>query len=496
MALNLRSKRFLTGLITGSIGVSLLSLIALAKGPEITVYNQNFGLVKDYRTLSITKGISEVALDDVAALIDPTSVHFKSLTAPKGVDVLEQNFRYDLINRKNILNRMVGHQIRFTKEGTEYSGILLNPATTYVRNSGYNVRPYNNSVRQSNNDAFAVQTASGIMITTLDDVIIDKLPEGLYPRPTLAWTLDSTKGGNHETEISYLSDGLNWYTDYVAVLNEANSTLDLTGWVTLDNHSGASYKDAKLKLVAGDVRKLKQPRHEMAYAMADMAVRKSAAPQFKEEGLFEYHLYSLQRPTNVNNNETKQVTLLSSMNVPVTKKYIYDPDQHSPLRWYNNMRPGQGRATSRNTKVSTLVSFKNKKSNNLGMPLPKGRIRVNLKDSSGSLQFVGEDKIDHTPENEVIELYLGDAFDIVGNKKRTSYEQNHSYYQETYQVSVRNHKAIPITAHVIDHVYGDWEMRNTTTKFTEIDSNTLDMAVAVPAKGSKTITYTIRVNRR
>jgi len=470
--------------------------LAAADGPEITIYNQNFGLVKEYRALAIAKGISEVTVDDVAGLIDPTSVHFKSLTAPQEVTVLEQNFRYDLINRANILNRLVGKPIRFVKEGQVKSGTLLNPATAYVRSTGYNSSPYSKNVYQSTNEVFAVQTSEGVLLTKLEDVIVDALPPGLYPKPALTWLLESTKGGIHETEIAYLTDGLNWYADYVAVLDDAKNTLDLTGWVTLDNQSGASYNNAQLKLVAGDVRKLVQ-NNPQGYVMAEMAVAPRAAKrQFQQEELFEYHLYSLNTPTDIRNNETKQVALIAASAVPVNKKYIYDPDKSNPFQWFQGQRPGDGRATSNATKVATLVQLTNTESNHLGMALPKGRIRVNLADSSGSLQFVGEDEIDHTPTDELIELYLGDAFDLVGEKKRTHYEQNGGYYQESYQVTLRNHKKSSVTIHVIDHVYGDWDMRASSVAFTTLDSDTVDWAVTVPAKGEQTLTYTLRINQK
>lgn len=499
MPFNTTNKR-LSQLLAVTLLSSFMGLTPFAfsaEGAEITVYNQNFGLVKDYRTLTLQKGETEVSIDDVAALIDPTSVHFKSLTSPKQVSVLEQNFRYDLINRQNILNRLVGSKIRFVKDGTEQSGILLNPATTYTRYSGYNTS-YSTGVRQTNNDVFAVKTANGILVTALDDIIIDKLPEALYPSPQLFLSLNNSKAGAHQTEISYLTDGLNWHTDYVATFSDSGgkSTLDLTGWVTLVNQSGASYKNAKLKLVAGDVQKLsQQPVADAVYAM-EARMAKVSQKQFAQEGLFEYHMYTLQRPTDVLNNETKQVTLVSAASIPVSKTYIYDPDKHSPLRWYSNMKPGQGRATSTNNKIATLLKFKNNKASSLGFPLPKGRIRVNMADQSGALQFVGEDTIDHTPEDEEIELFLGNAFDLVGTKKRTRYEQNSNYYQETYEVTLKNHKKEAVNINVIDHISGDWQIKDATLPFHKIDSDTTETIVTVPAKGQKTFQYTVKISRR
>ena len=483
-----------------------------ADNPEVTVYNQNFALVKDYRDLSLKNGVNTVFFDDVAAKIDPTSVHFKSLTAPQGVTVLEQNFRYDLISKSNILDRMVGKTIRFRKDGVEKEGILLNPVTNYVRNSYYNGASYESNYSQNTTSEFAVKTKEGVLLTTLGDVIVDSLPEGLYPRPTLMWKLGASSGGTHHTQVSYLTDGLTWRCDYVAVISPNDDSLDLTGWVSVDNQTGAKYENAKLKLVAGDVRKLNPARNFRAARemMAKSAINEvdAAAPQFSQEDLFEYHLYTLKDRTTVANNETKQVSLVSANQIPITKRYIYDPDRISYHNWlssgwsdgyygtYNYYgRPGDAWSAAAYKKVNTLIVLKNSEQNHLGMPLPKGKIRVNKADSSGSLQFIGEDAIDHTPKDEKIELYLGDAFDLVGEKKRSRYRQESSFIEETYEVSLRNHKKSPVTIESTDHLFGDWTMVSNSHPFKKSDSHTVVFPVVIPADGETRITYTVRIKR-
>lgn len=490
--------RSVSSLLLGSL---LAGSVALAETPEITVYNQNFALVKDYQTLNLKHGVNTIEMDSVAALIDPTSVHFKSLTAPTGVTVEEQNFRYDLINKSNILNRMVGQRIRFMKDNVMKEGILLNPPTTVMRPQDYfsGSSRYGNNFSTQSTSEFAVKTSDGILLTTLNDILIDQLPSGLYPRPTLVWDLFADKGGAQKSEVSYLTDGLNWWVDYVAVLSADDNKVDLTGWVTLDNQSGATYPEATLKLVAGDVRKL-QNQGGNTYAAAPMMAKsmmmEDARREFKEESFFEYHLYTLNQKTTLADKETKQLSLISANEIPVTKKYIFDPDRNGGYYPYNTSnRPGEGGATSQSGKVSIMVNLKNSKDNNLGIPLPKGRVRLNKADSSGMLQFVGEDQIDHTAQNESIELYVGDAFDIVGDKKRTLYREDGNSYDSTYQVTVRNHKKQAVTVNAYQHLYGDWRISGNSQDYKKEDAQTVSFPVSVPAGGETTVTYTVHVKR-
>lgn len=489
----------LAGILMSVLALPLASSVALAESPEITVYNQNFGVVKDYQTIPLKSGRSEVQLDTVAALIDPTSVHFKSLTDPTGVTVEEQNFRYDLINKVNILNRMVGQKIRFMKDGQVKEGILLNPPTAVTRPQDYFTgnRYAMGQVNTIVTNDFAVKTPEGVLLTTLNDVLIDTLPEGLYARPTLVWKLFSEKGGNQKTEVSYMTEGLNWNTDYVAVLNPDDSKMDLTGWVTLDNQSGTSYQDAKLKLVAGDVRRV-QENADAGYAPAPMMMKNTmmaeARQEFKEESFFEYHLYTLNQSTTIADKETKQLSLISANNVPVVKKFVYDP-QRPVYSYARTSRPGQGSATNPDQKVAIMVSLKNSKENNLGIPLPKGKIRLNKADSSGSLQFVGEDQIDHTAKNENIELYVGDAFDIVGGKKQTNYQADNNNTHITYEVTLKNHKEQAVTVNAYEHIWGDWKISGNSLPFNKEDANTVSFPVQIPANGSVTLTYTVNVKR-
>lgn len=526
-----RPKNLTASLLAGTlalVSVSALITPALAdeshyeryKSPEITVYNQNFALIKDYRTIPLKQGDNTILMDDVAGLVDPTSVLFKSVSAPQKVSVKEQNFKYDLISRTAILDRLVGKPIRFRKDGVIKEGILMNPPITYARDAAYGYN-YNsgygrNSISPTTTSEFAIKTPEGILLTSLGEIIVEEIPEGLYPRPTLAWNIWSGQAGTHQTEIAYLTDGMNWNCDYVAQISSNDNSIDLQSWVTLKNFSAATFPNARLKLVAGDVNRVKEggAAYNLAGAMRSKAMAMDAASEggFKEEGLFEYHLYTLQGTTTLANHEIKQLSLVSASNIPVQKRFIFDPDRANYQKWlyhgwrdgyygtfnYYYNKPGTGSGTDPYKKVNVMVRFKNSEANHLGMPLPKGKIRVNKADSSGSVQFIGEDWIDHTPKDEWVDLYLGDAFDVVAEKKSTNTVREKDYVEETYQVSLRNHKKETVTVEVLEHVFGDWTLLHASPEsgYEKEDANTARFKVSVAPDQERILTYTVHINRK
>jgi len=307
--------------------------------------------------------------------------------------------------------------------------------------------------------------------------------------------LASDVSGEQKTEISYLTSGVSWKADYVALVNADDSALDLSGWVTLANTSGATYKDAKLTLMAGDVRRVQEQARREMFKNVDMAMP-AAAPQFEEKSFFEYHIYTMARPTTIAQNETKQISLLGASNVNVVKRYIYDGRKTWWGYWYRPGRgedPGRGYDTSDYHKVNLTLEFKNSKENHMGMPLPKGKIRVYKLDSDGSQQFIGEDMIDHTPRNEALKLYIGDAFDVVGDHKRINYTRiADGVYEETFEIKIRNHKESDIQVSVVEHVWGDWSITAKSTEFKKIDASTIEFPVKVAKDGETVITYTLR----
>lgn len=455
-----------------------------SQGVAITVYNQNFGLVKDIRNIELKNGVNFVRFDDVAAAIDPTSVSFTSLTAPNSVAVREQNYQFDLMDTNTILSKSVGKDIKvrsYNGSGIhEVSGTLLNPPLVTVSDSNGNISQRTQSI--------VLKTAAGIVVGANGEVELAELPEGLVSKPALLWKIDSDKAGTHKAEISYQTQGMNWKCDYVAVANADDDACDLTSWVTLDNKSGASYKNAALKLMAGDVHKV-QPQvapRAMMFKGAMMATA-AAAPQFQEQSFAEYHLYSLAGKTDVNNNETKQLTLFNAANVPVKKLYVFDS---TPAYGIYGIRGGGDPSK----KINVKLELSNSKENNLGMPMPKGKVRVYKRDLDGAMQFVGEDLIDHTPKDEKVRIYIGDAFDLVGERKQTSYQQPSNRIQkQSFEISLRNHKEKEVTITCIEHAYGDWKVTSSSQPFTKKDSHTFEFQVKVPGNSEAKVTYDLEI---
>jgi hypothetical protein len=470
-----------------AFGLTAAALAAPEKQEEgiaLTIYNQNFGVVREKRTVDVKEKTGTIQFTDVASQIDGTSVQFKSLTDP-GATVLEQNYEYDLVSADKLLGKYIDKQIAvLTKDGSRYSGSLLSfDANQLV-------------IRQEGDKAEVVQPEI-VMVQRGDnvkDIQFGALPEGLITKPTLVWKLATEKVGQQLIEVAYQTAGINWQADYNATLNPNDTKLDLGGWVTINNQSGATYKDAKLKLIAGDVRRV-QPL-EMTAPMAFGARRAAAQSGFEEKAFFEYHLYTLGRPATVAQNQTKQIELLKAADVPVKKFFLYDGAPQ--YRFYGGLNNDANYGSdSSNKKVNVVVEVKNSKENNLGMALPKGKMRLYKRDEAdGSLEFIGEDEIDHTPKDETVKLHIGDAFDIVGERKRTDFHVDASSHviTESFEIRVRNHKTEPVEVLVKETLYrwNNWEITESNQKWTKHDSNTIHFPVKVDKDGEQVITYTVR----
>ena len=429
-------------------------------GQELTVYNDNLALVKDQRVLEVAAGLGTLKFSGVAALIDPTSVKFRSLSVP-GVKVLEQNYEYDIISDLKLLEKYLGQKIRLsTVKGENYDGYLMSTGDNLI---------------------LAAQPEGGevkiIKAAQVQAISFPELPGGLVMRPTLAWLISNpSKTGPQQVELSYLTSGLSWHADYVATINQNDDRVDLTGWVTLDNKSGAEYSEARLKLVAGEINRAPEENRQKVYnymMLPEVAAKDSG---FQEESFFEYHLYTLGRPTTIKNNQLKQVELLTANTVLAKKLFIYE-----------------GAVDAK--KVKVMLEFKNSKDNNLGIPLPKGRIRVQKADSEGSLQLIGEDRIDHTPKDEKVRIYLGNAFDVVGERVRTNVkEPSKNIREETYQITLRNHKKEAVTITAIENLnrWSEWQIISNDHQYQKIDAGKVEFNVTIPPDGQETINYTVR----
>jgi hypothetical protein len=306
------------------------------------------------------------------------------------------------------------------------------------------------------------------------DIQLGEVPGGLVVKPTLVWMLASDRGGTERAEVSYLTDNISWHAEYVSVVNAKDDGLTLNGWVSLDNKSGATYEDAKLKLVAGDVHRVAPGQPPVPMEDKVMRMEAAAAPQFEERQFFEYHIYTLERPATVADRETKQLALFPSAAAAAKKVLTYDGMQDP-------------------TKVAVRMEFENAKKNGLGMALPAGKVRVYKEDEDKALEFVGEDQIDHTPRDEKVRLYLGNAFDVVGERKRTDYQEvSTRTHQESFEIEIRNHKDASIEITVVEHLWGDWTITEKSQEYVKKDSHTVEFPLTVAANGNAKVIYTVR----
>jgi hypothetical protein len=465
---------------------------------DLTVYNQNLSLIREERTILLPKGTSSVIIPDIPATIDGTSLHFVSKTDPQGVRVLEQNYQYDLVHQAKVLEKYIGKEVEFVRldESTkkEYSvrGILLSTGYQSMPRYGMNPETFNAI------GGMIAEVNGKIEINPIGRLILPELPEGLILKPQLEWLVTSAKEGEQKTEISYLAGQLSWLANYVAVLNKDDNRIDLTGWVTLSNNSGTTFKNAGLKLVAGDVNMVREEFDRSMKMARTMDMVAAAEPQFKQTDLFEYKLYSLQRRTDLRDNETKQIELTSGKDVKAAKLFIYDGLSDNWRYWMNNYSyRNQGTfGQQSNQKVGVYVTFRNDEKSGLGMPLPKGKVRVYKRDDDGKEQFVGEDGIDHTPKDEEIKLYLGNAFDIVGERVQKDFKSFASgrVVEETIEIKVRNHKTTPVEVMVYEHPWrwSEWEITKSSLNHEKVDQSTIRFPVRVGKDEEKVVTYTIR----
>jgi hypothetical protein len=449
-------------------GTTLNDQIELA----VTVYNSNIALVRDVRQLPLPTGNFRLKFMDIAATVNPATVHFRSLTEPEKVAVIEQNYEYDLLEPAKLLNKYVG------KEVTLVRSYMDNGTTKREETRATLLANNNGPVWKIGNDI-----VTGVYAETYR---FPEVPGNLYDRPTLLMTLENSGSPKQKIEASYLAGNLSWSSDYVLTVGRDDKAADLDGWVTIINNSGTAFHNAKLQLVAGDLNRL--PAREQ-YRAADMlapAAASKAAGQFVQENFSEYHLYSLGRRTSVEDKETKQISLLEGSGIPVEKLYVVNGQN---FYYHNAQNPG----APVKDPVMVFYKFKNEEKAGLGIPLPAGNLRVYQKDSKGGLLFIGEDRIDHTPKDEFISVKIGNAFDVVSERKQTDYKSLGSHLWEMeFAITIRNHKDTPIVVQVNEPIGGDWEMLSSSYKYTKTAAWAAQFDVPVKANGESVLNYRIR----
>lgn len=420
------------------------------KDLELTIYERGIALVKERREINLENGVNQVKYTDIASRIDPTSVIIED---PENKDtvLLEQNYEYDLLSSSNLLEKYLGREVNVTdRNGETYTGILLSHT--------------GNSV--------ALETEAK-KVVVLEDFSKIELADssGLSIKPALIWQIYSPVSGTRKLMISYLTGGISWKATYVLMSNAENTEADLRGWVNIDNRAGMPFENAVLKLVSGQINRVSQP---VILRTEEKAVAGEAVSQmpFSEEALFEYHLYTLENPATLKNNQAKQISLMSADSVPIEKRLIYD--------------------SSLNKKVLAYLTLKNSKESGLGMPLPAGVIRVYSIDSSGGLQFLGEDRIKHTPEAGELRVAVGSAFDLTARRNESNYQRiSDKVERVTYQIELNNSKTEVQAVTVVEHSFGQWEILKSSDSYEKIDASTIEFRVTVPAKDTKLVSYTV-----
>ncbi len=469
-------------------GMIALATALAATNVEVTVYNQGFALVKEQRRFDLRQGRQQVAVEDVAQMIETNSVAVSQVGA-KTFQVLEQNYQYDLISPVAILNKAVGGQIalnRVLPNGTKERvvGTLLSSPTAMVSDANGNVSP--------TWQGMVVRTDDGrILLNPTGEIEVTSLPEGLISKPTLLWDIESAQAGPADVELSYITQGTSWKSDYVLYLGQDGKSGDFRGWCTITNNSGATWKDAKLKLLAGEVMRAQAPAMMRRGGGREMALGAMEDKGFAEESFAEYHLYTLQRPANVRNNEIKQITMMEAAGVPVTKKLVIDA-----MRNYGAQMPGEGEIGTGQLRPLFLIELKNDKASQLGMPLPAGTFKVYQKDSSGAVQLLGEDSINHTPRDEKISLAVGRSFDIVADRKRESFEwltrrRSRDGMRQKFEIELRNRKETPETVHVLERHWGEWKITQESAPHKKLDSETAEWVLTLAAGQTVTLEYTV-----
>ncbi len=438
---------------------------------NVTVYNSNIALVRDVRNLMLPTGTFRLKFMDIAATVNPATVHFRSLTDPEKLGVIEQNYEYDLLEPAKLLHKYVGREVTLVRSYQE------NGTTKREEIKATLLSDNNGPVWKIGNDIVTGMYAESYRFP--------EVPANLYDRPTLLMSLENSGPRKQQIEASYLANNLSWNADYVLTVARDDKNADLDGWVTVVNNSGTAFHNAHLQLVAGELNRVPTESRIRAMDMVAAAPAK-AREQFQQEAFSEYHLYTLGRKTSVEDKETKQISLLQGSGVPVEKIFVVNGQSY----YYRNQQtPG----APLKDPVMVYYKFKNEEKNGLGIPLPAGNVRVYQKDSKGGILFAGEDRIDHTPKDEEVDIHIGNAFDVVAEHKQTDYKHVDTHTWEfEYEVTLRNHKDAPIVVQVNEPIGGDWEMLSSTYKYTKTAAFAAQFNVPVAKDGTSVLKYRVR----
>lgn len=473
------------------------AISAAGRDPALTIYNGGFAVVRETLDLPLAAGLNQVSVSGMTGTLEPDSVILRDPTGARALSILEQGYRNDPVSQERLLQMFEGRSIRFLVT----RGESVSEVEGRIVRSGY-VPPVAQYDRWGNFSGFPAQ---GQPIIELDGVLRFGLPgQPLFPslgddtvlQPTLGWVLRADQAGPLAAELAYVTGGFSWEADYNAVSQEGSGVLDLVGWITMENRSGKTFREAKVKLMAGDVSKVDEGAQlEKLGYMAARAMEAEAA--VTEKAFDEFHLYGVARPVTLRDAESKQVEMVRATGVPEQRLYVYDgaaPGGAPGGDWGNaDWRHAPDFGVRGHGKVWVIREFRNDAASGLGVPLPRGKVRFYTRDADGQLEFTGENLIDHTPKDETLRLYTGNAFDLVGERTRTDYRvsQAEDWMDEAFTITLRNHKAEAVTFTVVEHLYrwSNWEVRKASQPWTKKDARTIEFRVEVPADGEVLVSY-------
>jgi hypothetical protein len=490
---------------------SLLILVwpaaAFAAQPALTIYNQNFAVVRESVPLELKEGVSDVKFTGVTAHLEPQSVILRDPAGKTQLQILEQSFRNDPVSERMMLSLFEGQQIDFLvtepqKPDRIVKGRVIRSGYTphHLAGMGRSARVYQSQVAAAAESAEPIIEVDGQLQFHLPGTpIFPALTDQTILKPELSWRLQSSTSGKLDAELCYVSGGMRWKADYNLVAPEGEGKIDLIGWVTIENQSGRNFENARVKLMAGGVSKIEEEETMQLRAAAMSGITDSGAPPVTEKTFDEYHLYTLQRPLSLRDHETKQVEFVRTSSVTSERLYVYDGAAIDWSQWRghspSSLRHDDALGTESNNKVQVMREFKNSKENGLGIPLPKGRLRFYQRDEDGQLEFVGENDIDHTPKDETVRVYVGNAFDIVGERKRTAFrvDSSNNWADEAFEITLRNRKTEPVEVRVVEHLFrgANWEVREHSDAFTRLDAQKIEFRIKLEPDQEKKLTYLV-----
>ncbi len=496
-----------------AVAAGSMSGVVLGDAPAITIYNQNFGVVRETIELDLKAGSSTVSHSGTTVHLEPDSVILRDARGGRDLTIIEQSFRNDPISQGLLLNMYEGKTIDFRVVQGDVEKIVKGK----IVRSGYvpHVEAFQRygaayQMRQQMMAYGGGGSGSSQPIIEVDGKLRFSLPgEPIFPalgddsilEPTLTWKIETNQPGKFPAELAYVTGGMSWQADYNCVAPESGDVMTLTGWVTIDNQTGKTFDEAKIKLVAGDVNKIQPGQDEqLGMARRQMSLEMAGGAAVTTKSFDEYHMYNLERPTTLRDRETKQVEFVRAENVRSKRVYVYDGAWIDPSRWgymgIDQIRQNREYGTEKQPKIWVMREFRNDAASGLGMALPKGRMRFYRQDSDGQLEFTGENVIDHTPKDELVRVYTGDSFDLRGERRQVNFEANYDddWLNETIEVKVRNHKKEAVEVVVVEHLYRgvNWEIQKNSQGFEKKDAQTIEFKVTVPPDGETVVTYTAR----